>query len=74
MAMDVVDDEIKGSEMQLVEVELDPSEAAFGEAGSRGLGLRLQTAPFAQGSLRKIKAGWPSASNIAAAWETRAIR
>ena len=32
--MDVVDYEIKGSEMQLVEVELDPGEAAVGEAGS----------------------------------------
>ncbi|MBM3388111.1 MAG: TIGR00266 family protein [Betaproteobacteria bacterium] len=34
MAMDVVEFEIKGSEMQLVEVELDPGEAAVGEAGS----------------------------------------
>jgi uncharacterized protein (AIM24 family) len=34
MAMDVVDFEIKGSEMQFVEVELDPGEAAIGEAGS----------------------------------------
>ena len=34
MAMDVVDYEIKGSEMQYVEVELDPGEAAVGEAGS----------------------------------------
>lgn len=34
MAMDVVDFEIKGEEMQLVEVELDPGEAAVGEAGS----------------------------------------
>ena len=34
MAMDVVDFEIKGSEMQCVEVELDPGEAAVGEAGS----------------------------------------
>jgi uncharacterized protein (TIGR00266 family) len=34
MGMDVVDFEIKGSEMQFVEVELDPSEAAVGEAGS----------------------------------------
>ena len=32
--MDVVDFEIKGSEMQFVEVELDPGEAAIGEAGS----------------------------------------
>jgi uncharacterized protein (TIGR00266 family) len=34
MSMDVVDYEIKGEEMQFVEVELDPGEAAVGEAGS----------------------------------------
>jgi len=34
VAMDVVDFEIKGSEMQFVEIELDPGEAAVGEAGS----------------------------------------
>lgn len=34
MAMDDVDFEIKGSEMQFVEIELDPGEAAIGEAGS----------------------------------------
>jgi uncharacterized protein (AIM24 family) len=34
MAMDVIDFEIKGSEMQFVEVELDPGESAVGEAGS----------------------------------------
>ncbi len=34
MGMDVVDYEIKGAEMQFVEVELDPGEAAIGEAGS----------------------------------------
>ncbi len=33
MAMDVVDYEIFGTEMQYVEVELDPGEAAIGEAG-----------------------------------------
>jgi uncharacterized protein (TIGR00266 family) len=32
--MDVVDYEIRGSEMQFVEVELDPGDAAVGEAGS----------------------------------------
>ena len=32
--MDVVDYEIKGAEMQFVEIELDPGEAAVGEAGS----------------------------------------
>jgi uncharacterized protein (TIGR00266 family) len=34
MSMDVIDYEIKGAEMQFVEVELDPGEAAIGEAGS----------------------------------------
>ena len=34
MGMDVVDYEIKGAEMQYVEIELDPGEAAVGEAGS----------------------------------------
>ena len=34
MAMDVVDYEIKGAEMQFVEIELDPGEAVVGEAGS----------------------------------------
>ena len=34
MAMDVVDYELKGAEMQFVEIELDPGEAAVGEAGS----------------------------------------
>ena len=34
MGMDVVDYEIRGAEMQFVEVELDPGEAAIGEAGS----------------------------------------
>jgi uncharacterized protein (TIGR00266 family) len=34
VSMDVVDYEVKGSEMQFVEIELDPGEAAVGEAGS----------------------------------------
>jgi uncharacterized protein (TIGR00266 family) len=34
MAMDVIDYQIIGAEMQFVEVELDPGEAAIGEAGS----------------------------------------
>lgn len=34
MAMDVVDYEIFGDDMQYIEVELDPQEAAIGEAGS----------------------------------------
>ncbi|NUZ06057.1 TIGR00266 family protein [Piscinibacter koreensis] len=46
MAMDVVDYEIRGSEMQFVEVELDPGEAAIGEAGSMmfmDAGVRMNT-------------------------------
>jgi uncharacterized protein (TIGR00266 family) len=34
MTMDVIDFEIRGAEMQFVEIELDPGEAAIGEAGS----------------------------------------
>jgi uncharacterized protein (AIM24 family) len=34
MTMDVIDFKIFGSEMQYVEIELDPGEAAIGEAGS----------------------------------------
>ncbi len=34
MAMDAIDYEIRGAEMQFVEIELDPGEAAIGEAGS----------------------------------------
>ena len=34
MAMDVIDYKVYGAEMQFVEVELDPGEAAMGEAGS----------------------------------------
>lgn len=34
MAMDVIDYKVYGTEMQFVEVDLDPNEAAVGEAGS----------------------------------------
>jgi uncharacterized protein (TIGR00266 family) len=34
MAMHVIDYDIRGAEMQFVEIELDPGEAAVGEAGS----------------------------------------
>lgn len=34
MGMDVVDYEVHGDDMQFVEVELDPGEAAVGEAGA----------------------------------------
>ena len=52
MAMDVVDYEIKGSEMQFVEIELDPGEAAVGEAGSMmfmDAGIQMDTV-FGDGS------------------------
>jgi uncharacterized protein (TIGR00266 family) len=52
MPMDVVDYEIKGAEMQFVEVELDPGEAAVGEAGSlffMDAGISLDTV-FGDGS------------------------
>ena len=34
MAMDVIDYEIFGDDIQYVEIELDPGEAAIGEAGA----------------------------------------
>ncbi|HWP21024.1 MAG TPA: TIGR00266 family protein [Burkholderiaceae bacterium] len=52
MAMDVVDYEIRGSEMQFVEIELDPGEAAVGEAGSMmfmDAGIEMDTV-FGDGS------------------------
>ena len=52
MAMDVVDYEIKGAEMQLVEVDLDPGEAAVGEADSlyyTDAGIQIDTV-FGDGS------------------------
>jgi uncharacterized protein (TIGR00266 family) len=55
MAMDVVDYEIKGSEMQFVEVELDPGEAAVGEAGSlmyMDAGISMDTV-FGDGSAQQ---------------------
>jgi uncharacterized protein (TIGR00266 family) len=50
--MDVVDYEIKGAEMQFVEIELDPGEAAVGEAGSMmfmDAGVQMDTV-FGDGS------------------------
>ena len=50
--MDAIDYEIKGSEMQFVEIELDPGEAAIGEAGSMMYmqdGIALETV-FGDGS------------------------
>jgi len=55
MAMDVVDYEIRGAEMQFVEVELDPGEAAIGEAGSMmfmDAGIQLDTV-FGDGSAQQ---------------------
>jgi uncharacterized protein (TIGR00266 family) len=55
MAMDVVDYEIRGSEMQLVEIELDPGEAAVGEAGSMmfmDAGIQMDTV-FGDGSAQQ---------------------
>ena len=52
MGMDVVDYEIKGAEMQFVEIELDPGEAAVGEAGSMffmDVGIAMDTV-FGDGS------------------------
>ncbi|MEC5399212.1 TIGR00266 family protein [Uliginosibacterium sp. H1] len=55
MAMDVVDYEIFGNEMQYVEVELDPGEAAIGEAGAMmmmGNGIEMDTI-FGDGSAQQ---------------------
>ena len=55
MAMDVVDFDIRGSEMQFVEVELDPGEAAVGEAGSMmfmDAGISMDTV-FGDGSAQQ---------------------
>jgi uncharacterized protein (TIGR00266 family) len=55
MAMDVVDYTVYGSEMQFVEIELDPAEAAVGEAGSMFYmedGIRMETI-FGDGSAQQ---------------------
>jgi uncharacterized protein (TIGR00266 family) len=55
MAMDVVDFDIRGSEMQFVEIELDPGEAAVGEAGSMmfmDAGIAMDTV-FGDGSAQQ---------------------
>lgn len=52
MGMDVVDYEIFGSDMQYVEIELDPGEAAIGEAGAMMMmedGIQMDTT-FGDGS------------------------
>jgi len=55
MAMDVVDYKIVGAEMQFVEIELDPGEAAVGEAGSMmymDAGIAMDTV-FGDGSAQQ---------------------
>jgi uncharacterized protein (TIGR00266 family) len=55
MAMDVVDYEIFGNDMQYVEVELDPGEAAVGEAGAMMMmqdGIQMDTV-FGDGSAQQ---------------------
>jgi uncharacterized protein (TIGR00266 family) len=55
MGMDVVDYEIFGSDMQYVEVELDPGEAAVGEAGAMMMmddGIQMDTI-FGDGSAQQ---------------------
>jgi uncharacterized protein (TIGR00266 family) len=55
MAMDVVDYEIFGDDMQYVEVELDPGEAAVGEAGAMMMmqdGIEMDTV-FGDGSAQQ---------------------
>lgn len=52
MAMDVIDYEILGDDMQYVEIELDPQEAALGEAGAMMFmqdGIEMETI-FGDGS------------------------
>jgi uncharacterized protein (TIGR00266 family) len=55
MAMDVIDYEVRGAEMQFVEIELDPGEAAIGEAGSMmfmDAGIQMDTV-FGDGSAQQ---------------------
>lgn len=59
MAMDDVDYYLHGDDMQLVEIELDPGEAAVGEAGSMMYmedGIRMDTV-FGDGSATSAGAG-----------------
>ncbi len=59
MAMDVIDYEIFGDDMQYVEVELDPGEAAIGEAGAMMMmqdGIEMDTV-FGDTSAEQANAG-----------------
>jgi uncharacterized protein (TIGR00266 family) len=59
MAMDVVDNEIFGDDIQYVEIELDPGEAAIGEAGAMMMmqdGIEMDTV-FGDGSSQSQQGG-----------------
>lgn len=59
MAMDVIDYEIFGDDIQYVEVELDPGEAAIGEAGAMMMmqdGIEMDTV-FGDGSAQSQQGG-----------------
>ena len=58
MAMDVIDYEIFGDDMQFVEIELDPGEAAIGGAGAMMMqdGIQMDTV-FGDSSEAQVNAG-----------------
>jgi uncharacterized protein (TIGR00266 family) len=59
MAMDVVDYEIFGDDIQYIEIELDPGEAAIGEAGAMMMmqdGIEMDTV-FGDGSAQSKQGG-----------------
>jgi uncharacterized protein (TIGR00266 family) len=59
MAMDIIDYEIFGDDMQYVEIELDPGEAAIGEAGAMMMmeeGIQMDTV-FGDGSSGDAQSG-----------------
>ncbi len=69
MPMDVVDYEIFGDDMQYVEIELDPGEAAIGEAGAMMMmqdGIEMDTI-FGDGSAQQVACS-ASCSAPASGW------
>ena len=59
MAMDVIDYRIFGDDIQFVEIELDPGEAAIGEAGAMMMmedGIQMDTV-FGDGSSQSAQGG-----------------
>ena len=59
MAMDVIDYQIFGDDIQYIEIELDPGEAAIGEAGAMMMmqdGIEMDTI-FGDGSSQPQKSG-----------------